>query len=280
MLKLRYLLLQGVDPIPLIKDDFPESVLELLRKPYKEIYNIIRPQNLTYLSCVGILSRSKFLYDYLMTLTDEQFDTETNNIRYTRYIHTVEPFTEHEICRAAGKRILNNHSIKLQITDEPYLREQIVSVIALSDLEYADKLGFADIESHVLLEYTDLTDEHQADLYIFHAMRQGEFEPEFFIGSLASSLVFDKYSDDTDKYLKGNRMDQEIIDKVAKYLVKLRDLRYDENELAKMILENDDYSNYYEIEAEAILKAFPDLIIVNYLNDEILQEWWQGRIDI
>lgn len=82
MLKLRYLLLQGINPLPYVQDDFPKSVLKLLKKPYEEIHEMLNSTDLTYLSVIGLLDseNSKFLYDYLITLTPEQFNTESDNI--------------------------------------------------------------------------------------------------------------------------------------------------------------------------------------------------------
>lgn len=86
MLKLRYLLYKGVtDPIEYIRNDFNEETLALLSLPYTEVIASLHLRtkvNIRYLVAIGILDiqNSTFLYDYLITLTQEQLILEEEGI--------------------------------------------------------------------------------------------------------------------------------------------------------------------------------------------------------
>lgn len=291
MLVLRYLLLNGVDPVPYSQDKFDESIIKLLRLPHDNIYNKLKPQNITYLSAIGILDskNSEFLYDYLSTLTLDQFNQES--VKVLDFIHgVVESIyiswddVRNMVSRSAAKILINNRDKELAITDYPNADMLIPVYIAIEDLDYARTLkNWSLVKADYLLDTLDLTDKNQADLYLKIAIEKGELNPAGFLGMLTNRYVLNKYPNIYLRY-EGNLInDHEILRLLVKYIKKIP---YDCVTLMKVIAEDFNYTDFYVLEAEAIINACPDADwselgeYFKQIDNQVLEHWWSERIDI
>lgn len=274
MLKLRYLVIKGIENvIPYIKDDFNSKTLELLSLPYDEVYSKIQQEKLTYLSAIGILDadNSRFLYDYLITLNKEQFDTETLNLVNARIIYQTNAPILNMIRKATAKMLLANRDYRFQVMERNIIKYGVIIHVAVEDVEFAKSLGLDEIRTDDYLENIDFSIDEEADVYLENSGIM--FDYLLFLGLITSVNL----------YKKGK---EEAIAAVTRYVKKLIAKGYSCNQMMGEMANDNDYATHYEIEAEGIILACPEndwSWLPGYfrkIDNEVLEDFWNTRQDV
>lgn len=272
MLVLRYLLLNGTENvIDYVKDDFKPSTLELLSLPPEEIYNRVNKEKLTYLSAIGVLDENNFLYDYLITLTVEQFDAETLNLVNVRIIYQTSAPIFDMIRRATAKMLLKYREYNFQVMMNNDIKYGAIIHVAVEDVEFAKQLGLDEVRTDDYLENIDFSVDREADVYLENSGLM--FDYLLFLGHIAGVNL----------YKKGK---EEAVAAVTRYVKKLLAKGYTCDQLMRDTADDNDYTTDYKIEAEGILMACPEndwSWLGDYfkqIDNEVLEYWWNNRADV
>lgn len=271
MLKVRYLTNKGIDPIPYVKDEFPTTILTLLSEPREEILDKTG-EDLTYLAAIGILDsdNSNFLHDYLMTLSTEDFDTESMKIFKFTYYYIRGEFSTGNVQkilnRSIAEYIITNSTLNLEILNYYSVGVPVAILIGVEDEEIAKQLRWwSEIDADYLLDYLDFANDKHVDFCLQQLNDRNEL-----INSVVRMIL-----------RKTSWID---INSVRKCVTKLLRYGYVCDDLMRDV--GNDYLAQEDVIAEGIILACPnndwswlDKYILS-LEDIKLMYWWRNRIDI
>lgn len=266
MLKVRYLTMKGINPVPYVTKEFSVETLRLLELPHEEAYKKIKPYlsgPITYLSAIGILDNSTFLYDYLVTLTQEQFSVELRSI-----LRNAANINKNKIVFDAGRDIVL-HDRKFEINGGDSLT--ILCNVALKDPELA--ISFPEWGKIRVMDWHRVDIFENIDVYIFYLNEKGILR-EYALNILNRAIHrFRVTGDQIFDIAKSIEMLKIIIPKLG---IDCTDLFIDNNIGISMdVIER----RMKIIIAEAIAQVCP-LDYSEYITNPNLEKWWNNRIDI
>lgn len=293
MLKLRYLLLKNIDPIPYIQQDFSQSTLELLAKPYKDIYSICKNKHIigtTYLCAIGVLDidNSHFLSDYFYTLSPDQFLKEYTSILLRNFLKNDQiklHKVRNQIYDAASRIIIDKGNFEV-LNYRLYTQSPVITRVYLQNPELIKKYPCYELNCQTpeqllnsiydpLYKNTDFRVIDDVDLLIKYSVAVNKLTL-----SRAAMIIRDTVqSYSGERILHGTKFVEEVRVNTLKLVE--NGVNFSGLVIALFTVFGDslDDQDVYEI-AEGMFLAYPDADWNEFTKMEILQDWWRNRQDV
>lgn len=278
MLKVRYLTAKGINPVPYVKDEFNAEILRLLELPQEDFFRLYMAGSgikkpISYLATIGVYNagNSNFLYDYLVTLNQEQFSTEMDaTIELFVYVNLRAPNFNINMILDAGRDIVIRDQ-KFEIKGEN--SNSVLCNIALSDPKLA--MSSPEWENVNAIDWVNTDVFRNLDVYISFLKKKNKLYDagiKFLVRTLRrftdhDDLMF-KDKEDPMNSIKVVEILEEIIRKFDTDCIDLF-IELQKQEITRWVM---------IVIAEAIVRACPQ--DYSQFVGNTLSEWWERRSTI